>query len=234
MHNIHRPTEPKKGLGAHIGERISFGKRKDAGEGYMSRSERVGPSVLVLHDFFGLTGAVTQFADELNAEGFTVLAPDFYDGRLADSVEEATAMVKALDFEKAMARLGGAASFLTDNWHPRLGLVGFSLGAGLALEFVQQRDAEAAVIYYGLNNVDPDKLRSPLLGHFAELDDWEPLDDVRSIFDPVIEVKEDVEVHIYEGAGHWFANPSVPDAYLPEAAGLAWSRTVDFLRHHLA
>ncbi|MEA2447008.1 MAG: carboxymethylenebutenolidase, partial [Actinomycetota bacterium] len=68
---------------------IEFGKRKDAGTGYLARSERVGPCVLVLHEFFGLTQAFKDMADDLNAEGFTVLAPDLYDGKIASSVEEA-------------------------------------------------------------------------------------------------------------------------------------------------
>jgi carboxymethylenebutenolidase len=41
-----------------------------------------------------------------------------------------------------------------------------------------------------------------------------------------------VEVRIYEGASHAFANPSGP-AYEPQAAADVWRRTTVFLANHL-
>jgi dienelactone hydrolase len=34
---------------------------------------------------------------------------------------------------------------------------------------------------------------------------------------------------MYEGAGHWFFESDQEDAFKPEAAALAWQRTVSFL-----
>jgi dienelactone hydrolase len=42
----------------------------------------------------------------------------------------------------------------------------------------------------------------------------------------------DAEIHRYPGTGHWFAEPS-RDAYRPEAAELAFERTVEFLERQL-
>jgi carboxymethylenebutenolidase len=36
--------------------------------------------------------------------------------------------------------------------------------------------------------------------------------------------------HQYAGTGHWFFEPDRADAYQPEAAALAWARTLAFLR----
>jgi carboxymethylenebutenolidase len=213
---------------------IEFGKRKDAGTGYLARSERVGPCVLVLHEFFGLTQAFKDMADDLNAEGFTVLAPDLYDGKIASSVEEAKELSGALDEETVMLRLKAASEHLTSNWHPRLGAVGFSLGADLALSLATRRELEAVVVYYGLWGVEPGKWRTPLLGHFADKDEWVDQDAVEKVFPALADGGVDAEFHVYPGTGHWFANPDVADSYHPEAAGSAWDRTVDFLTHHLA
>lgn len=234
MHHIHRPTEPKEGRGAHRGEMVSFGKRKAAGTGYLARSERVGPCVLVLHDFFGLTSAVTEVCDRLNEEGFTALAPDLYGGRIARDVEEAEAFAAALDREEVLGRLLASCDHLTSNWHPRLGLLGFSLGASLACETAAGADPEGAVLYYGYGDLGPERWSGPLLVHLAELDEWEPLEEARADLDRFTNHGGDAEVHVYELAGHWFANPTVPDAYDPDVAGLAWAKTVDFLRHHVA
>ena len=44
---------------------------------------------------------------------------------------------------------------------------------------------------------------------------------------------KDVDVHIYDGAEHAFANPS-GTAYEPQSAEDAWRLTTAFLREHLA
>jgi pimeloyl-ACP methyl ester carboxylesterase len=132
---------------------IEFGKHRTAGSGYMSYSDRVGPSVILLHEFFGLQQSFKSYADLLNDQGFTVLAPDLYDGAIAESVESAQAMARSLDIERTVGRIKAAAQHLADNWHPRLGVVGFSLGADFAVELAQDFPVEAAVLCYGLGEM---------------------------------------------------------------------------------
>ena len=55
-----------------------------------------GPSVLVLHAWWGLTEPFRQVCDRLAVEGFVALAPDLYRGKTTASVEEAEALVGAL------------------------------------------------------------------------------------------------------------------------------------------
>lgn len=217
-----------------FGEMISFGKRKDAGTGYMSHSSRVGPGVLLLHEFFGLTASFRDYADALNEEGFTVLAPDLYDGAVATSVEQASEMASALDPDRVMARLHAAAEHLTGNWHPRLGLVGFSLGAGYATEMAQQTQVDATVLYYGISGINPARWSGALVGHFAETDEWESLPDVQTAFEDLTAHGVEAELFVYPDTGHWFANPGVPDSYAPAAAEEAWGRTVECLAYNLA
>ena len=218
------------------GEMVRFGGRTDGGHAYLSRSERVGPGVLVLHELFGLQPSFVALADKLNAAGFTVLVPDLYDGAVATTVEEARGLAQGLDVDATIRRLDAAASFLTDNWHPRLGIVGFSLGADFAFALGSRRSVEGVVLYYGLGDLadDPGGWRIPTLGHFGRDDEWVSTAMAEKAFSALEESGTDGELHFYEGAGHWFANASVPDAYRPDDAGAAFETTVDFLLHHLA
>lgn len=217
-----------------FGSSVTFGKRRDKGTGYMARSERAGPGVIVLHEFFGLTPSFRDLADRLCDEGFTALAVDLYDGATAGSVDEALALMDSLDEEQVILQLKAATDHLASNWHPRVGVVGFSLGAGLALGLIQEARLDAAVVYYGCAPVDGVRVTCPVLGHFAEEDDWEPLDEVTQLFEELQAAGADAEMTVYPGTGHWFANADIPSAFDPEAAEAAWHSTVAFLRHHLA
>ena len=228
---VQHPTGPNDKEPPRYGRMIEFGKRSDAGTGYMAYSDRVGPGVIVLHEFFGLTQSFKDYADKLCEEGFTVLAPDLYQGYIAPSVEEASK--KEVDEEWAMRMLKAAAAHLTDNWHPRLGVVGFSLGAGFAAEMATKMSPEAVVTYYGAAEASK-SWKAPLLAHWAENDEWEDAEYVKEYIGALRENGVEVDSYIYEGTGHWFANTAVESAYNSEAAGLAFERTVDFFHHHLA
>jgi carboxymethylenebutenolidase len=214
------------------GEMVSFGSRRDSGRGYMATSARVGPSVLLLHGSFGLTQSFCDLADALNEHGFTVLVPDLYDGKIATSVDMAIAAAESLDRERTPALLEAAAGHLTANWHPILGIVGSSLGASLATDLCTTTTTEAAVLYYGYGQIDVDDWRTPLLVHLAEDDDREP--DAGRELAGWVDAGLDVDVHVYGGTGHWFADADVPHAFDQSSAALAFDRTVDFLRYHLA
>ncbi|HEY7873647.1 MAG TPA: dienelactone hydrolase family protein [Actinomycetota bacterium] len=216
------------------GEMVSFGKHRDAGRGYMARSERVGPGVLVLHEFFGLQDSFVAYADRLNRAGFTVLVPDLYDGEIASSVDAATALARSLDRDATMRKLRAAADLLTANWHPRLGVVGFSLGADLAVELAALRPIEALVVYYGTGSLGDGRWNGPTLGHFAENDEWTPLSEAEAAFDALEAADVDAELIAYPGLGHWFANAAVIDSYDAEADAAAFEATSEFLHHHLA
>jgi len=200
----------------------------------MCYSQRSGPGVLILHEFFGLQDSFKDYAGRLSNEGFTVLAPDLYDGKLAQTVDEATTMSDELDFDYTAGRVQAAADFLVDNWHPRLGVIGFSLGAMFADALARSRPVEATIFYYGGGRVGGEGFNGPLLAHFAENDEWMTEDEVRELLERFEQGSVDVESHVYPGTGHWFANSAVPEAFSPEASELAFDRTVEFLRHHLS
>lgn len=237
MKRLQHPTEPPPaGPSWHAGELISFGGFGDKGTGYMGYSERVGPGVLVLHEAYGLTKSVRAYVDRLAQEGFTALAPDLYGGRTGATLEEAHALAQSLEPDDATRTVGAAAAHLSENWHPRLGVIGFSMGAGLATSLRDEVERDATIAYYGYSPsaLSADSWTGPLVGHLAEVDEFRPLDAARRAFGALVEAGHDVEFFVYEGTTHSFANSDVADAYNETAAELAWERTLESLYYYLS
>ena len=230
MKSTQHPTEPPpEGPSWSAGELISFGGLSDKGTGYMGYSERVGPCVLVLHDAYGLMSSVRVLTDRFVADGFTALAVDLYDGRTAEDAAIAHGLATGLDTAYTMKRLVAAAEHLSNNWHPRLGVVGFSTGASLATMLAREVAVDATVVYYGGGSGLEQALgERPLLGHFAHGDDFEPASAALASMSAM----DDAEVFVYEAA-HGFANSDLT-SYEPVAAELALVRTLEELHYQLS
>ncbi|HET7847194.1 MAG TPA: dienelactone hydrolase family protein [Acidimicrobiia bacterium] len=193
--------------------------------------------VVLFHAWWGLDADMTAYADRLGAAGFAVAAPDLVAGKLATTVDEAEELSggadEALADAVALAAIDGLAS--------RLGLdspiatVGFSFGAAWSIWSAAERDRIAAsVVYYGtISGGSLARASVPVLGHFAANDPFETDEGVADFEAALVAAGRAVTIHRYPGTGHWFAEPS-REAYVPEAADLAFSRTVDFLQAHLS
>jgi carboxymethylenebutenolidase len=105
------------------------------------------------------------------------------------------------------------------------------MGVWFALDLsAKHEDVEAVVLYYGTaDEIDHGRGRAPVLGHFAERDEYEPADEVASLEDDLRRARRPVRFEVYPGVGHWFAEEDRPEAYDAAAASLAFRRTVGFL-----
>jgi carboxymethylenebutenolidase len=190
---------------------------------------------VVYHAWWGLNDDVLAYADRLADAGFSVVAPDLFDGQVATTQENAKALAQGSDQDAindivlaAIDRL--ALGIDTD---ARMAVVGFSFGAHWVMWSPTQRDrVVASVLYYGTTDENLTETSVPVLGHFAEDDPFEDDAWVSEFEKTLRDAGRDVTIHRYPGTGHWFAEPS-KDAYRAEAADQAFERTVDFLRTHL-
>lgn len=192
------------------------------------------PGVLVLHAWWGLTPVFRQVCDQLAEAGFVALAPDLYAGTTADTIEAATELMKKRDSGAMSTRAEAGLRALRE--HPavrgnQLGAVGFSMGAAWALALVGEHATAfgPVVLFYGVDVIDFGATSASFQGHFAENDEWEPLDGVHQMEADMRAAGRAVELHLYPGVGHWFFEPNRPE-YSPAAANLAWQRTIAFLR----
>jgi carboxymethylenebutenolidase len=218
---------------------IEFPIKGGTATGYLALPERgAGPAVLVLHAWWGLKPFFKELCDRLAGEGFVALAPDLYGGQTAATIEEAEQLISTLNPQATRAKVTGATAYLRR--HPAvqgdgIGVIGFSMGGAwaLLLSTLAPDDISAAVIFYGSGDGDFTVARAAYLAHYAENDEWEPIEDVRQVETNLRAAGREVTLHTYPGTQHWFFEADRPE-YRPEAAELAWRRTLDFLREHLA
>lgn len=196
-----------------------------------------GPGVLLLHAWWGLNETIKTFCKQLAEAGFVVFAPDLYHGRTASTIPEAEALAGELDtwHKEAKAEIARAVKFLSElTGHPERGLavVGFSLGAYYALDLsaADPEHIRKVVTFYGSGEADFTAARAVYMCHFAEADEYEPDENVAYLETGLKAAGRLAVFYRYPGAGHWFCEPDRTDAYNPEAARLAWERTLAFLK----
>src|SRR5690606_2427884 len=196
-----------------------------------------GDPVLVLHAWWGLNDTIKSVCTRLADAGFVALAPDLYHGKVADTIADAETLGRALDANhlQAKAEIADAVTFLKDcagQTQRGVAVVAFSLGVYYALDLAaaDPESIRSVVIFYGAGDGDYSNSRAAYLGHFAENDAYEPQSYIDSMEESLRRAGRPVEFHRYPGTGHWFFEPDRPQAFHPEAARLAWDRTLAFLK----
>ncbi len=110
-----------------------------------------------------------------------------------------------------------------------IGIVGYSMGTDWAImTAAKEPDVAATVLFYGGWSTDFSNMKSKVLGHYAEKDEWVPFDQVKEMEQNLKEAGVDVTVHFYPKTAHWFMETDRPE-YDTESAELAWDRTLVFL-----
>ncbi len=209
--------------------------------GYLARlkggSKR--PAVIVIHENRGLNPHIQDVTRRMAVEGFLAFAPDMLSplGGTPSEQGEATKMIGSLNPAETVARLAAAVPYVAG--HPestgKVGVVGFCWGGGMANRLAAAGTSlSAAVPYYGsqLPEADVPKISAPLLLHYASLD--QRINAGIAGYEAALKANnKPYEIYMYEGAQHAFNNDTNAARYSKEAADLAWSRTISFLKKHL-
>lgn len=200
----------------------------------------VRPGLIVIHEWWGLDDWVRQTADRFAEKGYVVIAPDLYRGRSTADPTEAHELMRGLPDDRALADLKAAWAQLAareDVDATRIGVAGWCMGGGYALVLATEEPRLAAVnINYGRLIEDRGKLagiQAPVLGIFGAADRGIPVEDVRAFEAALENLGKQVEIHIYDGAGHAFMNPNNKEGFAPDAAEDAWQKIDAFLAGRL-
>lgn len=235
-----KKSEPK--TNAIVVENVSYLAGQDGVIGYMAKPNLKGklPAVILIHEWWGLNDNIKQTAEKFAKQGYVALAVDLYNGRSAETPDEARELATEVrgDMDGAFANLTAAVEYLKTQPEvstQRMASIGWCFGGGWSYEMAKNDlGVRASVIYYGHFNPEDDleQMKATLQGHFGEDDMSIAIDGVREFQAKLQTLNGDHEVYIYPNSDHAFANEE-SDRYNQEAAELAWERTLKFLEEQL-
>jgi carboxymethylenebutenolidase len=220
---------------------VRFPSNGQEAEGYLARpASGGGPGVVVIQEWWGLVPNIKDICDRFATEGFVALAPDLYHGATTTEPDEAGKLMMSMKMDQAAKDMSGAVDYLIGldaATGSRVGSVGYCLGGGLSLYLATLKpQIGACVVYYGvLPGVQPDlsKLAAPVLGHYADHDEWASPAAAQALQEQIKAAGKQVEFHQYAETQHGFFNDTRPEVYNAEAARLTWERTLAFYHQHL-
>jgi len=229
-----------------MGKTVSFNRPDGKSvNGYLAEpaSGSKAPAMVVIQEWWGLNEQIRGVADKLAKAGYRALVPDLYRGKVALEANEAKHLMEGLNFGDAAGQdVRGAVQYLKKTGSAKVGVTGFCMGGALTvLSAVNVPEMDAGVIWYGyppLQYVDAKKIKAPLLGHWATQDQAFAIGGVDELEKKLKEANVKFEFHRYN-CKHAFANETADTKkldmlkYDPQAAELAWKRTMDFLGKEL-
>lgn len=218
-------------------EKISFQSGADTVSAFIARPEGDGPypALIVIHEWWGLNEWVMENSREFAEKGYVALAVDLYRGKVADDPDFAHELSRALPQDRALQDMMAAIDYLrrqpfvTDS---KIGSIGWCMGGGYSLQLALNADTAATVIAYGRLVTDTeelDKIGSPVLGIFGDLDRGIPVEDVRKFEKALTMQDKQNDINVYQGVGHAFMNPNNSRGYDGAAAEMAWAKIYGFL-----
>lgn len=193
--------------------------------------------VIVLHAIYGLTQHIRDVCERWAAAGYMAIAPAHFDRSKTglvhpyskDGAEAGRQCYAATNEANILAEIAACHAAL-DGSGPRI-VSGFCTGGSSAWLAAASMEFDAQVNFYGSHiasrhlAVHP---RCPTILHYGDHDHVVPPTDIARI----AAAYPAVELHVYPGAGHAFFNPE-QETFNPDAADLAWERSMAFLERVL-
>ena len=196
------------------------------------------PAVVVVHENRGLNPHTKDVTRRMALEGFVALGVDLLSraGGTPATDDEAAAMFDKIDraglVPDAVAAIAYLKSYPASNGN--VGAIGFCFGGGIVNQMaVNSPDLKAGVAYYGNQPKEGvDKIKAKLMLHYAGLD--ERIGAGIADYEAALKAAGvDYQLFMYDNVNHAFNNDTSEARYNKEAADLAWSRTVAFLKESL-
>ena len=208
---------------------------------YMARPDGEGPfpTVIMIHEFWGLNESIVSKTDLLAEEGYLVVAPDTFRGSTTGWIPRAIYQVISARPENVNSDLDSVYAWLESQAAvdpDQIAIAGFCYGGRTSLAYSLHNNRLAAtIIFYGSPETDPEVLKNlpgPVLGIFGGADQSISVEQVDAFDRALTEAGVPHEITVYEGQPHAF----VKDAEGIEAGGAqrdAWDQMLAFLEANL-
>ena len=171
------------------------------------------PTILVIHEIFGLSDWVQTVADQLAANGYIAIAPDLLSGMgpagggtSAFAPPDVNRAVSNLHPDQVTADLNAVADYVKKlpAANGKLAVAGFCWGGGQSFRFATNRsDLSAAFVFYGTPPSDLTKINAPVYGFYAG-NDAPVTATVPAATEAMKAAGKKYNAVIYDGAGHGF------------------------------
>ena len=210
--NIRIPGPSDKEILAY--EAIPSGYNDNNKQNNQSKDD-VLPSIILIHEFFGLNPSIIEKAEALSNElNCRVIAPDTFRGQVTDFIPKAIWLALSTPQDRVNDDLNYVCSYiesenkLLGTSNGKFAIMGFCYGGGKAIRYTTQcRQDAATVIFYGSPLTDEDilkQLNAPVCAVYGNKDAQFPkalIDKFqRSLDDAGIENN----VRTYDNVGHAF------------------------------
>ncbi|HVF39838.1 MAG TPA: dienelactone hydrolase family protein [Gemmatimonadaceae bacterium] len=202
------------------------------------------PVVVVVHEIFGLSDWVRGVADQLAADGFIAIAPDFLTMKEIpagpDSIRARaiSTTIRTLETAFVQRQIEAAARYAMalPAAEQKYGVVGFCWGGSASFQHaIHSASLGASVVYYGASPPAASlaSAKAPVLGLYGSNDAR-----VNATIAPadtaMRALGKTYTYHIYEGAGHGFLRQqNAANGANALAAQQAWPATIAWFRRYL-
>ncbi|WP_027377710.1 dienelactone hydrolase family protein [Kaistella palustris] len=246
--NAATAAKEKKGIKT---EEITYnidGKNYRSFVAFNSSSAEARPVVMVIPEWWGLTGYVKERAEQLAGLGYFALAVDYYgDGKVVETPEEAATLSEQFYKIPVNAKLifdGARAQLLKypEADYGKIAVIGYCFGGSQALNMARQEsDLKGAVSFHGnlMTGVKPRNNRVPMLICNGEADSYVSAEEIAAFKKEMDSAKVKYTFINYPNALHSFTNPgstalgrkfNMKIAYNKTADERSWSDMSAFLK----
>jgi carboxymethylenebutenolidase len=208
---------------------------------YVAKPEGDGPfpTVIMIHEFYGLNESIIGKAEGLADEGYYVVAPDTFRGSTTSWIPRAIYQVISTKQEDVNADLDSVFAWLESQpevVNDRIAISGFCYGGRASLLYsLHNNDLAATVVFYGSPETDPEVLMNlpgPLLGIFGGADQSISQEDVQAFENGLQAADVPHEITVYDGQPHAFVT-DIESIRAGGVQGRAWEQMLGFLEENL-
>ena len=209
--------------------------------------DRSFPTVILMHERYGLVKHTRDQAIRCASDGFAVLAPNFFFQHPDQASLNAGNSGYELTDPESVELIKAALATLTKHKAADLSKIvvaGYCQTGRHPLVFAAEVPISAAVVWYGgamkrdweVNKLRPKPydgiiaaLPCPVFAAFGEADHIISLEDVRRLRNSLETHNKSYEIHIYKGAPHGWLNDTMPGRYRKPQADAGWAAQQRFL-----